>query len=222
MLFTHSYYSGKPAELNPLADYIADVKIVRLNTEHHKTSRTNAAAELQAQGYIYSEWLDSGYTQLAVFVKPSDSFLAEAEKRIGGYPSSMQFIRIKGSDLARVCWSARVTHDNSFTNDVIAGDVLAADFLAQVRAAKFYGDGERLIIDMYRRMEASGPAYKAGRARAVYVAIAAVTGQPSLMADALRGQFDDFYLFDSHKCFIRRNWKVRQPQYCQQCGGTDH
>ena len=135
MLFTHSYYSGKPAELNPLADYIADVKIVRLNTEHHKTSRTDAAAELQAQGYIYSEWLDSGYTQLAVFVKPSDSFLAEANKRIGGYPSSMQFVRLKGSDRARVVWSARVSLDSSFRNEVIAGEVLAADFLAQVRAA---------------------------------------------------------------------------------------
>lgn len=222
MLFTHSYYSGKPAELNPLADYVADIKIVRLNTEHHKTSRTDAAAELQAQGYVYSEWLDSGYTQLAVFVKPSDSFLAEADKRIGGYPSSMQFVRLKGSDRARVVWSARVSMDNSFRNEVIAGDVLAADFLAQVRAAKFYGDGDRLIIDMFRRMESSGPTYKAGRARAVYIAIAAVTGQPSLMDDAKAGHFDDFYLFESHKCFIRRNWKVRQPQYCQQCGGTDH
>ncbi|WZX10277.1 hypothetical protein AVP3_0064 [Aeromonas phage AVP3] len=221
-LFTYSSNGKTPAEVNPLSAYVEEIRIARCSLLHYKHSPSPESVELKRQGFVFAGFLDCTYSNLAYYVKPSAEIVAAAAQRFGGRGVCMKF-NICPSGQTRVVWHDSLDGtETGFQCQVIAGDLDTAEYLAGLRAAKFYGDADALIKHLYQGMSRSTPHYKKGWARSVFIAVGAVTGQPSVIEDAKLGKYDDFYLFGSSVCFIRKNWKVCEPHYCQQCGGMDH
>ncbi|AKJ73957.1 clamp loader subunit DNA polymerase accessory protein [Salmonella phage 37] len=76
-LFTHSYYHGSGAQLNPAAAYISDAKVLHGKgfSEFHTTENGDR--------YVFSFWLAVG-ADLLVAVKPSDEMIAAWKASHGG------------------------------------------------------------------------------------------------------------------------------------------
>lgn len=125
-LFTHSYYHGGGAELNPAASYISAAKVL-----HGKGFSEVHTAE-NGDRYVFAFWLDVG-ADLLVAVKPSDEMIAAWKESHGGLLTAL-IPRVQfGGENARFTASMReLSSASGFSWQAVAGDVNCADLRAHL------------------------------------------------------------------------------------------
>lgn len=188
-LFTFSYFSGEGAEFNKASDYFEDIVIVKAKHKINTNEYTAKYHEFKKQGYVFCKWLDVG-TSIMLMVKPSNLVFGITNKRYGYKCESMQVNRGE-----RVVWSGRES-SIGHTMDAVAGDLKKDDFNAFVIRCLYRNKNEYL-----------------------YLWIGEITDQQSVKRECLNGDYREWYLFDSHKCFVRNNWPCEENKTkCFQCG----
>ncbi|ELA6134965.1 hypothetical protein RF812_004341 [Salmonella enterica] len=125
-LFTHSYYSGTGAQLNPAAAYISDAKVLHGKgfSEFHTTENGDR--------YVFSFWLSVG-ADLLVAVKPSDEMIAAWKESHGGLLTALMPRVMSGGENARFTASMReLSSKSGFSWQAVAGDVSCDDLRAHL------------------------------------------------------------------------------------------
>lgn len=125
-LFTHSYYSGTGAEVNPAAAYISDAMICKGKkfSESHTTENGDR--------YVFSFWLDVS-ADLLVAVKPSDEMIAAWKASHGGLLTALMPRVMFGGELANMTASMRDPSSASgFSWQAVAGLVRCEDLRAHL------------------------------------------------------------------------------------------
>lgn len=123
ILFTHSYFSGTGAEMNPAADYIS-AAIVRPG------GTFSEFVEVDGDRYVFSFWLDFNN---AVLVKPSSAVIDAWRERHGGLLTAFMPCVCHGNEIARMQACMRETSSRSgFSWDALAGDVLCTDLIDHI------------------------------------------------------------------------------------------
>lgn len=125
-LFTHSYYSGTGAEVNPAAAYISDAMICKGKkfSEYHTTENGDR--------YVFSFWLDVS-ADLLVAVKPSDEMIAAWKASHGGLLTALMPRVMFGGELANMTASMRDPSSASgFSWQAVAGLVRCEDLRAHL------------------------------------------------------------------------------------------
>lgn len=126
VLFTHSYYSGTGAEVNPAAAYISDAMICKGKafSEYHTTETGDR--------YVFSFWLDVG-ADLLVAVKPSDEMIAAWKASHGGLLTALMPRVMFGGELANMTASMReLSSASGFSWQAVAGLVRCEDLRAHL------------------------------------------------------------------------------------------
>lgn len=126
VLFTHSYYSGTGAEVNPAAAYISDAMICKGKkfSEYHTTENGDR--------YVFSFWLDVS-ADLLVAVKPSDEMIAAWKASHGGLLTALMPGVMFGGELANMTASMReISSNTGFCWQAVAGLVRCEDLHAHL------------------------------------------------------------------------------------------
>ncbi|HIF0636016.1 TPA: hypothetical protein ACXYQ5_004990 [Klebsiella pneumoniae] len=126
VLFTHSYYSGTGAEVNPAAAYISDAMICKGKkfSEYHTTENGDR--------YVFSFWLDVS-ADLLVAVRPSDEMIAAWKASHGGLLTALMPGVMFGGELANMTASMReLSSASGFSWQAVAGLVRCEDLRAHL------------------------------------------------------------------------------------------